>query len=135
MANHSFRTKRLVEVVDYLVCSGKVYNKTDFYVKIGKNKSQMSETLSGKRPVSNDLVKAIVAAFPSLNPQFFLDPDCHDMMKEVEPTQPTPMVPYGFATSDSSLERQPDNNTARLLAIIEKQQEQIDTLIKMLASK
>lgn len=136
----SIMTQRLRGVADYLRATERVYNYEDFYRKLGKNRSQMCDTMRGRRRVTHELADLISEVFPEINDLYLKDVECKTMTvplidPPIEVTQPTPMMPHGFAASEQSVEHQSDDNMARLLAIIEKQQEQIDTLIKMLSSK
>lgn len=44
--------ERLIALIEYLIDTRQVFNNTYFGDIIGKSKSQVSEMLSGKRPIS-----------------------------------------------------------------------------------
>lgn len=118
--------------MDYLKKEGRVYNNSDFYDRIGKNRSQMCDTVKFRRPVTRDLALLVEKTFPEINSVYLIEKNCAEMLRK----SPAPVIGDGNNVNNG---RDQNINTTddreRLLAIIEKQQEQIDTLIKMLASK
>lgn len=62
-------------LIDELKMQGKIYNITDFCVKIGKEKSKtaISEMLTGKRTITPDFVNVIRASFPEVNREWLLN--------------------------------------------------------------
>lgn len=55
-----------------MIDTRQVFNNTDFGDIIGKSKSQVSEMLSGKRPISERTVHLIASKFPNLNTSWLL---------------------------------------------------------------
>lgn len=64
--------ERLITLIEYLIDTRQVFNNTDFGDIIGKSKSQVSEMLSGKRPISERTVHLIASKFPNLNTSWLL---------------------------------------------------------------
>lgn len=64
--------ERLITLIEYLIDTRQVFNNTDFGDIIGKSKSQISEMLNGKRPISERTVHLIASKFPNLNPSWLL---------------------------------------------------------------
>lgn len=126
----TFRNQRLREVIDYLKSNKRVYNNNDMYAKIGKNKTQMSDTLRGRRNVNWELAELIANVFPEINPKYLMDMNVTDMVVD----QHAPQINGNGNFQNNGHDQTVNTNAdiAALLRIIEKQQEQIDALIKRL---
>lgn len=109
--------------MDFLRRNGKIYNDADFCVKVGKNRSHISELVNGKRTLTKAFVNDVVAVFPELNAEWLLNPDCTEMLRgNVEIQGNHNVVNNGHTQTVGS-------DTAALQRIIEKQQAQIDRLL------
>lgn len=64
--------ERLKILISYLIETRKVFNQTDFANIIGKSKSQLSEMISNKRPISEQTVHIIISKFPEFNRTWLL---------------------------------------------------------------
>lgn len=75
--------QRLRKAIDYLKSTGKVYNDTDLCRKLGsENRSYLSEVLRGKRSLTPAFVNKIATVFTELNPQWLLDENCTQMLRD-----------------------------------------------------
>lgn len=62
--------ERFKAFVDYLIANRIVYNYTDFSKKIGIDRAYLSQILSGKRAVSENVQEKVSGVFPALNRQW-----------------------------------------------------------------
>lgn len=63
---------RLRECVNYLIDSRKIFNASDLAKLVGKQKSYISELLSGKRSISKQFVHLFCAHFPEISEEWLL---------------------------------------------------------------
>lgn len=133
----TFGSKRLREFVDYLKSECKVYNDTDFCNQIGKNRQQVSQVLTGSRPLSSEFAFHVARCFPELNLRYLVDESCNDMLSvKYEKKEDLPArsegVPEGSpltSDTDGIIPAADSNDIDRLLKIIDAQSKQIDRLI------
>lgn len=118
--------QRLRAVVDFLIKSERVYNQKDFCKKVDGNDSVISGVLTGKRPFNDGLVKKVCTSFPEINPAFLTDVDCTEMLRPVDDHSTTGNFSRNVF---SSIKTAGDKD---LVAVIQKQQEQIDRLLAII---
>lgn len=114
----TFRNERLRTFMDYLISKGQVYNASDFARKLDINRSQLSDTINGKRTLSPNVAERVKASFPEVNIKWLLEETCTQMLvgNETQTDAAPATAPTGY-------------DVESLLKTIEKQQEQIDRLL------
>lgn len=65
--------KRLRECIDWLVLHRRVYNDADFAKALGKQRSFISECISGKRKISEKFVHLVCEQFPEVSEEWLLN--------------------------------------------------------------
>ena len=93
---------RLRECVNYLMDSRKIFNASDLAKLVGKQKSYISEILSGKRPVSKQFVHSFCARFPEISEEWLLTGG-GEMLVASSPVSPNHTFPL---KTDNKLEVQ-----------------------------
>lgn len=127
----AFGNERFRLFANYLQINERIYNDSDLCKKLGKRSSQISELFTGKRTVTPAFAYQLESVFPDLNPEYLIKEECDQMLKaQIQVNGDQNNVNNGH---DQCIHQSAD--VERLLSIIEKQQVQIDTLIKMLAEK
>lgn len=76
-----FRSERLTRVVNFLKAAGYIKTAKDLAEKMGRNRSALSEMMSGYRPVTDKFIRDLCTMFPELNLDFFYDLKCEQMLK------------------------------------------------------
>lgn len=76
-----FRNERLTRVVNFLKAAGYIKTAKELAEKMGRNRSALSEMMSGYRPVTDKFIHDLCAMFPELNLDFFYDLKCEQMLK------------------------------------------------------
>ena len=66
---------RLKFLIDYLVMTQEIINKSDFCDKTGISNSYLSAMLAGKKGVSDNAAAKVVKSFPQINPIWLLSGD------------------------------------------------------------
>ena len=66
---------RFKECVNYLIDNRKIFNASDLAKLIGKQKSYISELLSGKRPMGKQFVHSFCVHFPEISEKWLLTGD------------------------------------------------------------
>lgn len=139
--------ERLALLIGDLKRRGRVHNLVDFSRSIGKARTAISEMTRGVRPVTYKTAKAVSDAFPEVNAEWltnYMVENAYVDGTTVEPadtgaTEPPEMhevsdinVTCGSISSmsDSALLLYID----RITTLLERQQTQIDLLIKIIAS-
>lgn len=64
--------ERINKVIDYLKATREILSQAEFADKLSMNPSQISEMLSGKRPISERTINKIALSFPSLCNEWLL---------------------------------------------------------------
>lgn len=64
--------ERINKIIDYLKTTRKILSQAEFADKLGVNPSQISEMLSGKRPISERTINKITRSFPSICNEWLL---------------------------------------------------------------
>lgn len=107
--------QKLRNVVNYLICEGKIKNIAEFADSIGQNRSGVSDKLTGRRPLTDTFVLRVTSAWPEINPNYFTNDDKAEMLRHTpsisvngygnqtagrdlnvsSPKLEEPMAPYG----------------------------------------
>ncbi len=66
------RNKRFIDLLYVLKRQEEVYNDTDFARRVGHAKSYISEVKNGKRTLTEQFVRSIAKAFPSIDPVWLM---------------------------------------------------------------
>lgn len=73
--------QKLRNVVNYLICEGKIKNIAEFADSIGQNRSGVSDKLTGRRPLTDAFVLRVTSAWPEINPNYFTNDDKAEMLR------------------------------------------------------
>lgn len=74
--------QKLRNVVNYLICEGKIKTIADFAASIGQNASGVSDKLTGRRHLTDTFVLRVTSAYPEINPNYFTDDDKAGMLRQ-----------------------------------------------------
>lgn len=74
--------QKLRNVVNYLICEGKIKNIAEFADSIGQNRSGVSDKLTGRRPLTDTFVLRVTSAWPEINPNYFTNDDKAKMLRQ-----------------------------------------------------
>lgn len=66
-------SSRLTAVINELIKSRKIWNRTAFAEKMGTSPGYVSKMEKGGKPFTESFAKKIVAEFPSVNYKYFID--------------------------------------------------------------
>ena len=115
--------ERLRDVQNFLIAQRRVKNQSDFGKIMGKNRSQLSEYMCGRRRVTRDLAYTVSEYFPEIDPLFLMDAEHTQML--VSSTN----VQGNHNVVNNGHNQTVGADAASLQRIIEKQQAQIDRLL------
>lgn len=131
------RQEILNAAFDALYATRAVRNKTDFAQKIGYNNSVMSSAFNGlERYLTDNLFYTITKVFPQINPAF-METGEGDILREIPLEEAakqaacTPAQGEQFARMLSVIDKS-QANVERMIAAVEKQQEQMAELIDII---
>lgn len=117
--------ERFRNFFDFLCKERIVFNKSDFARIMGWKSSSMVTPLYDGAQIGDKLAQNIAAKFPQLNWKYLTDPDCTEMLRPVDAS-----TTGDFSRNVSSSINVSQN--ADLVAVIQKQQEQIDRLLAII---
>lgn len=83
---------RISTCVDYLISNRQIYNASDLAKILGKQRSYISEILSGKRNISEQFVQLFCSHFQNISPEWLLTGE-GDMIRQVAAVSPMQTFP------------------------------------------
>jgi plasmid maintenance system antidote protein VapI len=133
--------QRLKEIAEELKKQRKVYTYADLARILDVQRGDLSQMMSGKRPVSKRCVSNLLAAFPELNEGWLLRGE-GEMMKKSSTAENGAVSITGEEIKENNIQVNTDETIAKLIAevaaqrrVTEKVLEQNSELIAIIAGK
>ena len=76
-----FKSERLTRAINFLKAAGYIKTAKELAEKMGRNRSALSEMMSGYRPVTDKFIHDLCTMFSELNLDYFYDVKCEQMLK------------------------------------------------------